>query len=264
MSALKCSNCGSQLDPAFKHCPNCGQSTAIHRFNVKHLLHEFFHAFTHTDKGALVLLRDLVIRPATVLREYIVEGKRKKYFNPFTLLLLVLGITVFMSSIFHPMQGAESVYKEQITSATTEKKKALMITLAEKQAKLNAIIEKKMNVIVFITAPLMALAFWLVFKGKGYNYAEHLVAYLILTCLLSLISSLLLLPLMGIVPRENMLWISLANLLIQFVYTCYAYKGFLKLNGFGDLLMVIVANILGIIFWFTLLMIVMLVYLIFL
>lgn len=33
-----------------------------------------------------------------------------------------------------------------------------------------------MNVLVFITAPLMTLAFWLVFKGKGYNYAEHLVA----------------------------------------------------------------------------------------
>ena len=82
MTALNCSNCATPLDPAFKHCPDCGQSTAIHRFNIKHLVHEFLHAFTHTDKGALILLRDLVVRPSTVLREYIVEGKRKKYFNP--------------------------------------------------------------------------------------------------------------------------------------------------------------------------------------
>ncbi len=264
MSALKCSNCNSELIESFKHCPNCGQSTAIHRFNVKHLIHEFLHAFTHTDKGALILLRDLLVRPATVLREYIVEGKRKKYFNPFTLLLLVLGLTVFMSSIFHPMQGAESVYKEQIASAKTEKKKAFMIILAEKQTKLNEWIEKKMNLVVFITAPLMALGFWLVFKGKGYNYAEHLVAYLILTCFLSLVSSLFFLPLLAILPPESKLWIGLANILLQFIYTCYAYQGFLKLKGFGDLFMVVVANILGIIFWFTVLMIAMLVYLIFL
>jgi hypothetical protein len=264
MSTLQCPNCGTQLMETFKHCPSCGQSTSIHRFNLKHLFHEFFHAFTHTDKGALVLLRDLTIRPATVLREYIVEGKRKKYFNPFTLLLLVLGVTVFMSSIFHPMQGAESIYKDQIATATTQKKKALMISMAEKQEKLSQLVEKKINVVVFVTAPLTALAFWLVFKGKGYNYAEHLVAYLMLTCLLSLVSSIFLLPLMAILPREKMLWISLANLLIQFVYTCYAYKGFLKLRGFGDLFMVVVANILGIIFWFTVLMIFMLTYIIFL
>jgi hypothetical protein len=264
MTALKCSNCASPLDPAFKYCPHCGQSTTIHRFNIKHLIHEFLHAFTHTDKGALILLRDLVVRPSTVLREYIAEGKRKKYFNPFTLLLLVLGITVFMSSIFHPMQGSESVYKEQIALAKSEKKKAFMATMADKQAKLNEWLEKKMNLMVFITAPLMALGFWLVFKGKGYNYAEHLVAYLLLTCFLSLVSSLLFLPLLGILPSESKLWIGLANLLLQVIYICYAYKGFLKLNGFGDLFMVVIANILGTIFWFAVLMIFMLVYLIFL
>lgn len=262
MTALKCSNCASPLDPAFKHCPHCGQSTSVHRFNLKHLLHEFFHAFTHADKGALILLRDLVIRPATVLREYIVEGKRKKYFNPFTLLLLVLGFTVFMSSIFHPMKGTESVYKEQIASATTEKKKALMISMAQKQAKLGEMMEKKMNVIAFITAPLMALAFWLVFKGKRFNYAEHMVAYLILTCFLSLFSSLIFLPLMSVLSPEKMLWIVFGNMLLQFIYTSYAYKGFLQLKGVADIFMVIVANILGLFFSFTVLLIAMLSYII--
>jgi hypothetical protein len=104
----------------------------------------------------------------------------------------------------------------------------------------------------------------LVFKGKGYNYAEHLVAYLLLTCFLSLASSLLFLPLLGILPPESKLWIGLANLLLQIIYICYAYKGFLILNGFGDLFMVVIANILGTIFWLAVLMIFMLVYLIFL
>jgi len=31
-----------------------------------------------------MLIRDLALRPGQVLREYIVEFKRAKYFNPFT------------------------------------------------------------------------------------------------------------------------------------------------------------------------------------
>lgn len=71
------------------------------------------------------------------------KGKRKKYSNPFTLLLLVLGLTFFLSSIFHPMRGTEAVYKEQIACAKTQEKKALMISIAEKQTKMSQLIEKK-------------------------------------------------------------------------------------------------------------------------
>ncbi|MCY7349575.1 MAG: DUF3667 domain-containing protein [Cytophagaceae bacterium] len=41
-------------------------------------------------------LYDPAQRPGSTL------GKRKRYFNPFTFLLLVLGFTIFVNSIFHP------------------------------------------------------------------------------------------------------------------------------------------------------------------
>lgn len=260
MSTGKCPNCDTPIAETFKHCPNCGQSQSLHRFNLRHFFEEIFHAFTHTDKGALLLVKELVLRPSVVLREYIVERKRKKYFNPFTLLLLVLGLTVFMSSIFHPMKNSASVYQEKIATADTQEKKAIMQTIAEKQERINQFMEKKMNVVVFITAPFMALAFWLVFKGKGFNYAEHLVAYLILTSLLSLISSVFFLPMMAYLPFDKVYLVVMANILIQFVYTTYAYSGFLKLKGIGEKMMVIAANILGMGLWLLVLMLITFVY----
>jgi hypothetical protein len=46
----------------------------IHRLTFTHILHEFFHAFTHADKGIFHLLNGLVAKPGTMEREK-VEGK---------------------------------------------------------------------------------------------------------------------------------------------------------------------------------------------
>ncbi|GEM_PF-4297466 len=83
MHPTDCLNCGAAWQPGMNYCPQCGQKTDIHRLTFTHILHEFFHAFTHADKGIFHLLKGLATQPGTVAREY-VEGKRKKYFNPFT------------------------------------------------------------------------------------------------------------------------------------------------------------------------------------
>lgn len=254
MESTHCANCGRELAPDFSICPGCGQKTSIHRFTIPHFLHEFLHAFTHADRGAFVLLKELAIRPGVVLQEYIVEGKRKKYFNPFTLLLIILGFSVFMNSIFHPFQKNQYITQAQMANAKTEEAKAIYQRITEGQAKVNAFMEKKTNIMTFITAPIMAFAFWLVFKGKKLNYAEHLVSYLMLTSVLSLISTLTFVPLLTTIHKD---WIPLllgANLLIQIVYTTFAYTKLLRLKGFVNILMVAAANILGM--FFTMLMVV--------
>lgn len=106
----------------------------------------------------------------------------------------------------------------------------------------------------------MALGFWLVFKGKRLKYAEHLVAYLILNCILSLISTLTFVPLMNIVPQHLIFLLVGGNLVVQIVYTSIAYAKLLQLKGFGEIIMVAGANILGMIFTMTLVMVVTMVY----
>nr|WP_294995539.1 DUF3667 domain-containing protein [uncultured Sediminibacterium sp.] len=260
MESTHCVNCGKTLMPDFKVCPECGQKVSIHRFTIPHILHELLHAFTHADKGAFHLLKELACRPGVVLQEYIVEGKRKKYFNPFTLLLIVLGFSVFMNSIFHPFQKNQYVTKQQLATAKTAAKKATYQRIVDMQEKVNGFMEKRTNIMTFITAPLMALGFWLVFKGKRLKYAEHLVAYLILNCILSLISTLTFVPLMNIVPQHLIFLLVGGNLVVQIVYTSIAYSKLLQLKGFGEIIMVAGANILGMIFTMTLVMIVTMVY----
>lgn len=68
---------------------------------------------------------------------------------------------------------------------------------------------------------------------------------------------------MAFLPAEKILLVALGNLLLQFVYTCYAYSGFLKLKSAGDIFLVIVANIVGVVLWFTLLVIAKISYIIF-
>ena len=102
-----CKNCGASLSGNF--CANCGQKSEIHRVTFGHFAHEFFHAFTHTDKGILLLIKELVTRPGHVAREYL-EGKRKKYFNPLTFLIILSSLYAYF--------GEKSGYFDALASTS--------------------------------------------------------------------------------------------------------------------------------------------------
>ena len=92
MELYNCKNCGNQFEVNF--CNVCGQKPA-HRLDVKHVLHETIHVFTHADKGIFAFIPNILTRPGIMALEY-VQGKRKKYFNPFQYLLLIVGVVVFL------------------------------------------------------------------------------------------------------------------------------------------------------------------------
>lgn len=91
---MNCKNCDAVFEGNF--CPNCGQKSDTHRITFGHFLHEFFHAFTHTDKGILLLMRSLIARPGHVAREYL-DGKRKKYFNPLSFLVIISSVYAYVA-----------------------------------------------------------------------------------------------------------------------------------------------------------------------
>ena len=92
-----CKNCDASFDSKF--CPNCGQKADIHAITVKHVLHDFLHAFTHADKGFLMLAKELLTKPGIIAREY-VEGKRKKYFNPLSFLVITSAVSAYITGKF--------------------------------------------------------------------------------------------------------------------------------------------------------------------
>lgn len=156
---LTCKNCGNTFEGNF--CNQCGQRTDVHRFTFKHTLHDFFHSFTHIDRGILFLIRELFTRPGYTAKDYI-EGKRKKYFNPFQYLFLAVAAATFLSVNYHLMGP-----KVDINSIGPG--------INTFGLQYNAFMYKYFNIVQLVSVPVIALFSWLFFKKSGYNYAENLV-----------------------------------------------------------------------------------------
>lgn len=222
-----CSNCTATLDSSFHYCPNCGQSAHIHRFNLPHIFHEVFHALTHADKGVLYLIKSLATHPGAVAREYILQGKRKRYFNPFTFLVLVLGFTIVMNSIFHPYTSSDqrpTISKNSIQNPPSVQAKP-QNPKRERQREIQRFLEKRANIVAFAAIPILALIFWLCFIRSGIAYAEHLVACVFFLGFCFLVTALVFTPLIPVFPSGR--WHSSAQLLLQFVYVSFGYYQFL-------------------------------------
>ena len=89
-----CKNCNYNFKG--KYCNNCGQTADTHRLDFHYLWHQFKHGLLHFDDGILYSGIELFTRPGHSIREF-VNGKRVGYFSFVTLLLLILGISHFLS-----------------------------------------------------------------------------------------------------------------------------------------------------------------------
>jgi hypothetical protein len=94
MSEHTCHNC--QHTFSGKYCNNCGQDAHTGRLDMHSLLHEAWHAFTHTDKGVLLLIKDLAVQPGRTYTDYF-SGARKKYFNPIIFFLISFGVLLLIN-----------------------------------------------------------------------------------------------------------------------------------------------------------------------
>jgi len=161
MEQYTCKNCVNQFEGLF--CNVCGQKPA-HRLDIKHVLHEVAHVFTHADKGIFNFVKKVLTHPGTMALEY-VEGKRKKYFNPFQYLFLIVGVTVFALSKSHIME-------DTMNSVGAKKGSAELLRF---QHIIETFIQKYFNVVLFLMIPVYAFFSKLFYKSKGYNYAENVV-----------------------------------------------------------------------------------------
>jgi hypothetical protein len=85
-----CLNCGAEVSS--KYCPECGQLNREPRFNMKDLIGDFIHDFTHFDSKFFRTTLFLITKPGFLTKEFI-DGKRLKYLNP-------IRMYVFTSAIF--------------------------------------------------------------------------------------------------------------------------------------------------------------------
>jgi uncharacterized membrane protein (DUF106 family) len=232
---ITCKNCQTGFQGKF--CPECAQSASVHRFTIPHLLHEVFHHVTHVDSGALFLLRKLVYVPGKVAREY-VEGKRKRYFNPFALLLLMIAVMVVVNNktnIYgHFTKGIREMSVGLVkdaggsTAAEKQKTERAVKELQESMAQADAA-NKKANdnskILNLIFLPLLSLFSWLFFRKSGFNYAENLVMNVFVTSGYTALYLLVVIPLFLLFPSQ-VVPLMYMYILVQLGFCVLAYVQF--------------------------------------
>ncbi len=166
MTPTACKNCSTLLTGNF--CHECGQKANIHRITLSHLLHEFFHALTHADKGVLFLAKELIYKPGIVAREY-VAGKQKKYFNPLTFLVLVSAVFALItlkSGYFQAIGDGNETHDYGSMPAR------YVIYMNEST---NIFVNHGKLISLVVMVPVLTFLSWSFFRKSGYNFAENLV-----------------------------------------------------------------------------------------
>ncbi len=101
---LECLNCKQPISDKDNFCSNCGQVNDELPLSIKQFISEFFSGFFSFDTRFFNTFVPLLFKPAKVSKEYI-EGKRRRYVNPFQLYLHVTIIFFLIQGLFSVLEG---------------------------------------------------------------------------------------------------------------------------------------------------------------
>ena len=93
-----CLNCGATV--IGRYCHSCGQENIEPKETVWHFVSHFINDITHFDGKFFTTLKDLILKPGFLSKEY-VKGKRVRYLNPVRMYLFTSFIffLVFFSAV---------------------------------------------------------------------------------------------------------------------------------------------------------------------
>jgi hypothetical protein len=147
----QCRNCNTHLIVGQVYCSACGQKLISGRLTLHEIARDLIHAVFHVDRSAISLVRMLLGRPGTVALDY-VQGRRKRYFGPFGLLIVVVAA----ASAAFAFAGLRAV---PISNAN----------------RVTDFLQSHINLVTFAEVPLLAGFSRLLYARAGFNFAEHLV-----------------------------------------------------------------------------------------
>ncbi|MEM8523103.1 MAG: DUF3667 domain-containing protein [Bacteroidota bacterium] len=177
------------------------------RISIPRLWNSFLEVL-NLEKGFLLTIKDLAVRPGKMMRSYLFTEKRFDYAKPFSFLVLLTAIGTFLTAkILAYSQGQTEEQVQQFPEAMQDSVQRAMDLLGEYY-----------NLYQVSQIPIYALATYWLFKSIRYNYAEHLIINCFLTAFSALIF-ILVFPLFFISPS-----LMSALLVVIFVYQVYFYQ----------------------------------------
>ncbi len=156
-----CLNCKRALLHAQNFCDVCGQRTSTHRFSLKGIFgHDFIHGVFHLDRGFFYTFKMLFTKPGFFIKEYL-DGKRVKYFNYFTFLILLIAVGHFLN-LYNKIQYSD-----------------LMNFSEQRQIKfmneMQKFIANNPKLVYIIMIPISSFCSFIWFINQKLNFAENLI-----------------------------------------------------------------------------------------
>lgn len=155
----QCLNCETLVSDKF--CQRCGQKTDTHRITLKHFIfHDILHGIWHFEKGILFTLKQAITRPGKAALDYI-SGKRIRYYNVFYLILLLIGLILFMNSVYEKL-ALTYIHNTELPIDKTGDAIGQFLTNNSK-------------LLIFSFVPLFAINGFLLFRRRKLNISEHFI-----------------------------------------------------------------------------------------
>ena len=254
MERSNCLNCDTALYPKQKFCSRCGQRADTNRYTFRELLNQFLVTFASVERGIWLLLKGTAIRPGQTAIEF-AQGKRKRYYNPFTFLAVIISLTLLTNSWFKYYDEVK-IDQYALSQITDQHYKEKYI---ESNKRYNEVISwtyKYQNIFNLLCCPYFSFFLFLFFKKRKRNMAEINVAYLLFCPVALLLSAFLFTPLIaGFRNTAAASVLPYSDLFVQNLYVAWGMTVFLGFKSFGGFLKVLGVICLAGIIGFILLMI---------
>ena len=194
----------------------------------------------NAEKGLFRLVKGLTIAPGQTAAAF-VEGKRKRYFNPFTFLALCLAIVVLMNNWLKPYGDPAKPDPIVMSRIADPHTMDAYLESVERYANIEDFTNKNMNLATVLMGPYFAFCLWIFFRKRQRNAAEIMVAFILFIGFATLVTSLLITPWRAVYRDTGTQNILLSvDILLQTLYITWGLTwffnystadGFLKVFG---------------------------------
>jgi len=230
---MECKNCNSPLPIDSRYCARCGNRVVSKRLTVKTVLHQFSNQFFDIDNKILKTFIHLITKPEVVINKFI-EGSRKTYANVINYLALSLTLVGFQLLILRKF------YPETMESSTTSG--GLDPEMEKRIAEMGEYFFDYFGLMTIIFIPFLALATYIIFRNRAYNYAEHIVFNMYASAQYTIMMFFISLPLIFF-GLDAATTFSIVTGII-YIYLGFCMKRVFKLTVFGAFWRTILSQIL--------------------
>lgn len=217
-----CKNCNYEV--ALQFCPNCGQRK-MKRIDRTYLKDELQYTVLHMNKGFFYSLKKILKAPGQTAREFL-EGSRVNHYKPILMVVVVTGISTFLTTTFLDPGEAVAKYYQAHDIKTGFDIKTFQSEMM-----------KYMSIIMLLTIPFMSVFTWLVFRKWGDNYYENIISNAYFLVLWLVLSVFIVFPVQLLLKHDFELYVWVSSLLsyaLGFGLLFWFFIGFYNQKSAGE------------------------------